>query len=201
MLFIISLLPVSNSFALNPYSPSQNTNAGNKMEEMKEKMEEKKTEIQEKKDEIVQKRCDIVTKRIDNRISTFYDRKEYHVYRYKTVKERVVNLVARLEDEGYDVTELKEKLQTLDEKIKEAAVLYENFIASLESAKDFECGKSEGSFAGAVQKSSTEIKTFRDKMIEIREYFTKEIRPLLEEIKKEILNNKQAETEESTSSE
>ena len=179
----ITLAFVSGSFAYNPYSPGLDND---KLDGIKEKVAEKKLEIEEKKQEGVEKRCDIITKRIDNRINAYYNNKEAHLNRYRKLDERLSNLLDRLEDEGYDVDTLRDKLSDLELMILEAADMYDEFAVDLEGAKDYECGETQGSFVDAVKNASGTLKGFRDKMVEIRAYFKDEIRPLLVELREEI---------------
>lgn len=162
-----------------------------KMEEKEKKFEEQKDKFMEKKQEFIQNRCDMITKIIDNRINRFNNNKDFHLKRYERIKERITNLIARLEDKGYDVSDLKDSLDELNEKILSSAALYEELISDLESAKDYECGASEGSFIEAVGFAKTSLKDFRESMLETRDFFKTEVKPELKELKDEIIKQKQ----------
>ena len=136
----------SNSSGSSDNSSDDGTSDVGKMksswQEKKEDIQDKKNQFQEQREEKVQNRCANITNKVDQKIGNFNENKITRIERYYNLKTRISNLIDKLEDQGYDVDQLKTDLQTLDDMIEEFATTYADFISSLEDTKDFECGNS-----------------------------------------------------------
>lgn len=144
---------------------------------------------QERRQEFLDTRCENVTSRIDNRIERYNENKNRHVENYNRIKDRITETVNNLEQKDYDVSELKNDLQTLDSKIKEFAQNYTTFVGTLGQSKSLACGESEGAFKDKVEESRGQLRYSREQAKEIRDYIQNVIRPDLEDLKEQIKAN------------
>lgn len=142
--------------------------------------------VQERRQEFLDTRCQNVTSRIDNRIERYNENKVRHIDNYNKIKDKLSETGNNLEDKGYDVTELRNDLQTLDSKIKEFAQSYTTFVNTLNDSKSFACGESEGAFKDKVEESRAQLKDSRDLAKEIRDYIQDVIRPDLVDLREQI---------------
>lgn len=190
LLFLI-VFPVnanSSTSVFDKFKEGVRKKTPEEIEEYKEQLRERKdiitqkqTDRQEKMELRIHDRCDLIEERVQAKISRFEQHKDDHVARYQRVKAKLEEILSKLEDKGYDVSELKNDLETLDELIREYAQLYVDFIASLGATQDYACGESDGDFREALARSHELLKQLRDKRREIREFYRDEIR---EDIKK-----------------
>ena len=94
-----------------------------------------------------------------------------HLKRYQTLREKVARIITSLEAKGLDVTKLKTDLEMLDAKIKKAQDDYAAFIAKLKETKDLSCGSSEGEFKAKLDEARALLKTFREDLEDIRNFY------------------------------
>lgn len=205
VLLIASLFAIIVPISIPVFAESESeTSFPNNVERKQERMEklnEKKEDFAEKREERKTERCEQITNSMDRRISNYENSKTQHITRYKNVKERLTNLINRLDKKDYDTTTLKEKLNVLDEKIKNAEGIYVNFIAKLKEARDVECGNSQGIFLEKMKEAKEVLVQFRAAIADIRNYIKSEIKPELEKVKeflKESRKDLRDETEESS---
>ncbi|OGC49859.1 hypothetical protein A2716_00655 [candidate division WWE3 bacterium RIFCSPHIGHO2_01_FULL_40_23] len=122
-------------------------------------------------EDLLEKRCTSIEARIQNRITRYDSLKDMHLKRYQNLREKVARIITSLEAKGLDVTKLKTDLEMLDAKIKKAQDDYAAFIAKLKETKDLSCGSSEGEFKAKLDEARALLKTFREDLEDIRNFY------------------------------
>ncbi|RJR27021.1 hypothetical protein C4561_04570 [candidate division WWE3 bacterium] len=143
-----------------------------RQKEIKQEREEVKTQLQETRAE----RCDIVEGQMDARIDQYRAAQENHLARYTALKEKLANLITRLEEQGYDVTKLQEDLLVLEDKIAVLTQRFEEFVVQLEETTNFECGDSNGDFLTAMQESRNALSLVRQSALDVKNYYVNTVK-------------------------
>lgn len=156
--------------------------------EMLQKREAKTTELQERKEERTEQLCENVANRIENKIQAFENHRDTRVSHYADLITRLNDIAAKLEEKGYDVTELKASIAELETMVDEYVSLYADFIAQLSETQEFACGESDGEFKTALQDSRSAWELVKEKRQEIREFYANEIREVIKELREQARN-------------
>ena len=143
-----------------------------RQKEIKQEREEVKTQLKEARAE----RCDIVEGQMDARIDQYRAAQENHLERYTALKEKLSNLITRLEEQGYDVTTLQNDLIVLEEKIAVLSQRFEEFVVELEETTNFECGDSNGDFLTAMQESRNALALVRQAALDVKNYYVNTVK-------------------------
>jgi chromosome segregation ATPase len=133
---------------------------------------------------LTQARCDKITKAMENRIENFEKRQNLHVPAYDNLKSRLDTLISKLESRGYDVSDLKAEVSTLEEKINKLDSDYNAFIAKLNEIKDYACDHTNAEVKVKLVEARALLKTVREDNLGIRNYFKTVIRPDIVQIGK-----------------
>lgn len=141
------------------------------------------------REERVEERCSRVGERVDALIQRYEENKERHVARYESIANRVGDLLARVEEAGYDTTEVRLALNKMIENKQAFVARYTNFIASLEESKQYACGDSEGQFVNALQSAREQLQLARQEAVQARETANTQLREALDNLRAEIAAN------------
>lgn len=162
----------------------------NEREEKKEVREEtrdqKREEAQEQR---MEKRCEVVGTLVDKRISIFEQNKGNHVENYNKLKTRLSGIATKLNDKGFDTTELVADLATFDSMVKEYAAKYMSFIETLKSSKEVVCGESDGAYKNKLEESKSMLKELKQMRAHIREFYLNEIRADIKVLREQAVEN------------
>lgn len=181
-LLISSFLLLSTSAHASMYDRIKE-NVGNRIEEKLENRGERLEKKEELKDEIKTKVCDDVTSRINQRIKKYEENHDGHVTAYNKLKNRLQELVTKLEAEGKDVTKLKADLVILEEKIKAYSDAKATFIETLKNSQSMACGESQGAFKEQIGTIQDAHRTMMGKAKDIRTFFSTVIKVDLRALK------------------
>lgn len=140
-LITFSLLILGTSFTVH----AENSDKGM----MKDTLEERQVR-QEERNQVRDDHCVQLQDRIQNRINEFNENKDGNVERYREAKQRISDLISKLENQGVDVAQLKEDLNTFDSMITKYASIYADLINSLKNTTQYVCGESQGQFKEAM---------------------------------------------------
>lgn len=132
---------------------------------------------------VAQAKCNLVTSRVELLTTRYNNNKDRHIAVYQKAKDRVTELVAKLETKGYDVAKLKTDLQTWDGQIKNIGTQYSEFIAELNKSKQYACGQSQGDFKAALQAARVQLADVRQASLDARNFYQSTIRADLTAIK------------------
>jgi hypothetical protein len=166
------------------------------LEEYKERLREEKqtmmedsslsNEDAEKTREQVRDRvCENIEEKIDLKVARFQDNVDLHVEKYNRLKTRLAEIMLNLEEKGYDVDNLSEHLDELDELILDYAQAYSDFIDSLIFTRGFACGESEGDFRDNLRESRELLVIAKQKRAAIREFYVEVIRKDIKELRQQ----------------
>ena len=137
-------------------------------------------------------RCENIAKAMENRISTFEKRQNYHVPAYDNLKSRLDTLVSKLDSRGYDVDDLRTEVATLGNKIAKLKSDYDVFLNKLNEIKNYADACTDYKKADVQTKLAEAralLKTIRNEDNDIRSYFKTVIRPDIAQIKKQKPTN------------
>jgi vacuolar-type H+-ATPase subunit I/STV1 len=148
--------------------------------------EERATQYKEKVEDRKEAACEKFEERLSQRIRQANLNHERHRNRHQNVVDRISALLTRLEEEGYDVTDLKDSLTQMNTLIGNLGTAHDEYIASLEAMQDLECGDGSGSVGSAVHSSRAELKEVRDILYEIRQYFQETVKPEIIAMREQI---------------
>ncbi len=141
-----------------------------------------------KAQEKLEKRCTQIENKIQVQIGRYEDGKARHLNSYSNLANRLEKLITRLEDKGYDTTQLKTDLVTLKTKIAKFSTDYLVYITRLNGTKAYACGKSEGEFKNELKSAKDLLKAVQDDSEEIRSFYQETIKPDLKALRKQNVN-------------
>jgi hypothetical protein len=133
---------------------------------------------------------------LELKVERYNTNREMYVGKYERLRLRIAAWASRLEEDGYDVTDLEASLATLDTKIDAVSALHEEFITKLENIKNFECGNSDGAYTQALTTSREALTAVRDGVSEVRKYYKEEVKPLVIDLRNQVAQDKDKETDE-----
>lgn len=122
-------------------------------------------------------KCAVVTAYINGRLTHYDERKRAYIERHQKLAERVKTLIIKLEEKGYDVTQVRADLVTLAGLMDTAEADFKTFIGKLEATKQYDCADANGQFLTAFREAQTALKTFHDDVAKIREFVSTTLRP------------------------
>lgn len=143
---------------------------------------DRETRIQELKDATVARRCSILTNNIDRLIANYGSKHDGQVERYKNIAQKVKDEVDRLDNLGYDVTNLRTALQKLNAEIVEFSNLRADFQAKLVETRSLACGDSEGAYKALVEDARSTLRDMKAKAQEISATLKNEVRPAVKAV-------------------
>ena len=115
---------------------------------------------QEQKDQRREQICANFGERVMAKVQRFEHNKGVHSEKYTKLIERLENVVAKLEEKGFDVTKLEADLVELQVLIDAYVQAYADFIASLDFVRGYGCGDTDGDFKDAMASSKDASGTF-----------------------------------------
>ncbi|HLD26377.1 MAG TPA: hypothetical protein VJB63_00245 [Patescibacteria group bacterium] len=127
--------------------------------------------IQQKVEDLKTQRCTTLTQNIDRRINRFNSNKERHISQYNTAKQRLTQLAAKLQQKGYDVTQLQADAKIWDSKIQKFASDYTVFINKLTETKNVACGQSDETFRTSLNQARQQVKIVYQDSTDARTYY------------------------------
>jgi hypothetical protein len=136
-----------------------------------------------------QERCNLVTSRIELLTTRYGNNKQRHVNAYINAKDRITNLVNKLESKGYDVSKLKADLIVWEEKTQKFGTDYQEFINILNESKTYICGQSNGDFLASLAKARQQLLIIRQDVLDIRLYYQETIRADIQALKSQKGSN------------
>ncbi|MFZ5424575.1 MAG: hypothetical protein ACOZAO_02130 [Patescibacteria group bacterium] len=195
-LTLITLTVVFSLLLLPGYSNAQGQNSNSLMPkrttEEKNSIREEKMELkeqaQDKVQQRVQNRCDLATQRISNRISAFEDNKDRHLKNYENFTNRLNEIVTKLQDKGFDTTDLENDIVVLEGLVDEYTVLYTEFINILTDTQALDCGNEDGAYKDLVLEAKDKLHEARNKRREIMEYYRDTVREHIKDIREQAAN-------------
>lgn len=170
------LTSVSPALAVGPVNQAAN-------QQRVEERKEIRADIQEQKRETVENRCGLVTTKIETKVARYDNNRQMQVSGYKRVREWVSSLITKMVASGKDTANLKSILTTFDTKLKKFDTDYAAYIDALKATKGFACGKSEGQFKEKLTAARSNLKTLRDDVVDIRNYYQTQVRPAVQAAK------------------
>jgi len=131
--------------------------------------------------------CQVITTNVDKRITNFENQKTKHVAQYKKTQNKVVALVDKLEDEGYDVAELRVSLVTYEQLTNKFGTDYDTYITDLRGTKEYTCGRSSGEFKAKLAIAREQLKLVHDDAVAIRNYWAQTLKPAIVALKAPVV--------------
>ena len=138
-----------------------------------------KEQVQETREELRQKRCDLIESKINFRTSQYEQNRDKHYNLYQGVRKRIADLITKQEGKSCNVATLKADLTKFDSLIAEFAAAFRDFNTSMQAAKEYRCGESEGKFASSAQTARQKNQVMREKALAVKTFFKSTIQPEL----------------------
>jgi hypothetical protein len=160
---------------------------------MEQRREERSALIEERKEEKRTQLCERHAERIETKTNKFDNIKKGRLVAFENMLSRLNKFADRFEDRGYDVIELRARIEVLTLMVGDYSVLHETYIGALRGA-DYSCGYSEGAYARAVDQARGHLPDLRAKLVEISSYLKTEIRAELAELRSQIPDRGEAES-------
>lgn len=165
-------------------------------ETQKTAAESRKAAMKDLKD----KKCELITSRVDERVGKFDNNKGLHQQQYAKLKERLSNLITKLNEKGYDTSKLSSDLSTLNSKIEKFGTDYKTFTDKLKESRTYVCGASEGQFKTKLEEAKDLLKVVKQDSVDVRNYFKNTIKPDLQDLKNQRHEKKSETTTDTKSS-
>ncbi len=195
VVLVLVLFLSSVTFAANQDSQTIEDYKDSIREGRKEMIEEAKENREELKEEVKERICERLEKKIDLKLARFDKNKGVHVAKYQRLKEKLERVLDKLEDKGFDVSQLEDHLPALDDLIKQYAKAYSDFIESLRFTKGYACGKSEGDFRDSLGGAREMLAKVKELRKEIRDYYKDVIREDIKDLREQASELYEAEEE------
>lgn len=130
-------------------------------------------------------RCNVIQGNVDKRLKNFETKRLKHNEQYEKMYDHVSDLVTKMENEGYDVSQPKIDLVQLKSLIAKYNSDYALYLGDLRDTKEFTCGRSEGEFKAKLGIARTQLKVVHDDSVAVRTFWAKTIKPELVGLKTE----------------
>lgn len=167
--------------------------------EIKEKRQEMKVEKvknrEEKKEERQEGNCKNVEKQIQNRINRYGNSHDRHVKILNNMEEKLARIISRFEIRDLDVSELRADAKTLSDMIDSVVATHQAFLSALKESENYACSESDDEFKNKLGESRRILPEVKEGIEDIREYYKDTIRPDLLELRRQLGENDNDETE------
>lgn len=127
--------------------------------------------------------CEAIGGNVDKRIANFEKDRTKKVSQYSTIQKKLDTLLTRMEAAGYDTTEPRVSMVTLDQKIAKFSSDYALYQNELKETKQYACGKSDGEFRAKLSLTREQLKVVRQDAVDIRTFWAKTVKPQIEALK------------------
>jgi hypothetical protein len=182
VMFLFFLSPLAVIQAAQGGNSNGNSEAATARAAAKEERETAKEERQAAKEE----KCKNVGSRIEAKMNKYENGNISVEDVHKRLKERIRNMITRLENNGIDAGKLEDDLAVLEQKINQVASSYDTFIAGLEETKTYACGESQGQFRTKLQEAKKLMANVRTGRQETMSYITKTIIPDIKALREQL---------------
>jgi len=153
-----------------------------KRRELKQEREEVKMQLEEKR----AARCELTEGNVTKQIANFRESQSKHLQTYETLKERLANVIARLEEKGYDVAELQADLIVLEEKLAVLTEKFELFVIQLDEVSTIDCSTANGTFVAAMKEAKDALAEVRAATLDVKNYYVGTIKPDIVDLRNQI---------------
>ena len=186
----------SNSPFKNPYTKenieSKRQEIQNNIKERLNMNTEKREEMQEnaknRREALSEQRCQTAQNLIQNRINRIALFINNRNASYLNVVSKITEFKNTLESNGYDVSELEPALVELENLIQVHAAEKAELIYILENSQSDVC-EDPSSFGEFMKMSNEQLKVIKQSGEDIRNYISNTIRPILEQIRNQNVEN------------
>jgi hypothetical protein len=134
-------------------------------------------------------RCGRATARIAKITQRYKDKREHYATRYDRIIERLIQVIAKLNDKGINPGTLPASLQAIKDKQVNFKAQVSTAIAALEATKQFACGDSEGKFREAFLTAKEELLQVRTIALEVKRYIVDNVVSEIKALRDQIANS------------
>ena len=177
-------------FLLSPLAIVQAEQGGNgnssSNADAKEAAAAARAAAKEEKQAAKEEKCKNVESRIEAKMNKYEEGNISVENVHKKLRERIQNMVTRLENNGIDASKLESDLATLEQKINQVASSYDTFISGLKETKTYACGESQGQFRTKLQEATKLMANVRTGRQETRSFVTGTIIPDIQALREQL---------------
>lgn len=201
---ILILILVFGGFQAQARSVHASTQLDDTRQNVKDERDAKKTELEQKKEQLKeetqeqkQTRCEALTQTIQTKISNYEENKQAHLTKYAEIKEKVETIIEKLKAKGVDTSKVEADLVTFDSMAQSYATLYDNFVDLLKQSQTLVCGASDGAFRQAIQVARNMQVALAEKRLELRDYYLNVLRKDLLDLRGNSIDGKETRLDKS----
>lgn len=132
-------------------------------------------------------KCTAIQTRIETKITTFDNGNKQNLNAYTNLVAHLNQLESKLVTKGYNTTQLKVDITTLNGKVNTYTDSYGAFITQLKNTQNYACGHSQGDFVSNLASARSLMAKSRSNDIDIRNFYRNVIRADLLAIKSQTL--------------
>lgn len=151
-----------------------------------ERQEIRQENREQARQDFIENRCERVKDRVQRRVDRYKQRRDFYVERYNNIQSILTNIANTFEAQGYDVSDLRSQLITLDNLIIEFRNNNKQAFEALITSGDFACAENREQFEQNVSLAKEFLAEVRAGAKEIRDYVQGTIRPELQDLREEI---------------
>ena len=115
-------------------------------------------------------RCAEVTEQVSSLINNYTEVKDSYLLRFRTLSRDVSAFSVSVESEGYDTTQLRESLITMNDYIDQFELYMKRLLTSLNNAADAACSDDRNSFDSSMIEVNSFIIAARQQALTIRNF-------------------------------
>ena len=145
-------------------------------EEKKGLLEVRTASREARRAEIQKKRCEVVGNMIKTRVENFENNKQHHVDVYNRVNTKLTTAVDKLQEKGYDTTQLEADIKKLDSLAKKYASEYVYFISLIRGSEQYVCGQSDGKYKDSLKEAREQLKVVHEARKAFTDFYKTNIR-------------------------
>lgn len=147
---------------------------------------EKKAEFKGNRQDAKEEKCKNIESRIEAKLNKYENGNVSVEDAHKRLRERIRNMITRLENNGIDAEKLKTDLATLEQNIEQVAASYGTFVAALKESQTYACGESQGQFRIKLQEAKRLMINVRTERKETRNFVVNTIIPDIKNLREQI---------------
>lgn len=132
-------------------------------------------------------RCASIQSLAEKKIDKFNENKDKHYQTYVKLSDRLDSKVVEWEDMGYDVDEIRDDLDILQDKITAFMGSYDNYMTKLNAIADIDCDNTEAELTTAVKNAKLALKEVKQDVADVRNFYQTVLRPDILDLKKQVI--------------
>jgi len=136
-------------------------------------------------------RCTVYENLVDKKIEKINEQEEKHYKKYIGLSKDLEDFIEERESEGYDMSEIKKDLETLNGKIDKYNQNHDIYLEKLMNIKNNICTHTEDEYKNSIKAAKDALKEVRKDVVDIKTYYYTDIRPDILEFKQQLISEEE----------